>query len=437
MQLHRYQGKNHRDLMTRIKTELGDDAVVITTRNLRGGEMEILAASSHDIPADPAEPIETESKPSFQNRFLGSTTDLISSRAEAALLSIDKRITSLAPKEADSISRPLTLDKNESGEPPNPATPSGLYSEQVRMLNECLEIKSLLRSQMDMLTWRDNVIKNPTKVEVWDLLRKSGFSPLFARTVVEKIPENMTSEGSIDWVKKVLLKNIPVVEAGKDMVATGGVFALVGPTGVGKTTTTAKIAANCIIKYGKESVGLITTDSYRIGAVDQLRIFGKILGVQVFTAQTLEDLKTLQQTLQRKRLVLIDTAGMAQRDEKVSSQSKMLSETDAKRILLLNAASQPETLDDVALHYKLGGLSGCILSKLDEAVRLGGALDVVIRHKLPIHYLATGQQVPADLYRCKSEVLAKRALNSKASSAFEISDTEREWMGVLSHRERA
>lgn len=425
--------------MLRIKTELGEDAVVITTRNLRGGEMEILAASSRDIPSEQEDPVQTENKPTFQNRFLGSTADLINSRAEAALSSIDKRITSLKPDDSAAPFASSKADKTvlQGHEEPIGKHTGGLYAEQVRMLNECLEIKSLLRSQMDMLTWRDNVIKNPIKVEVWDLLRKSGFSPLFSRTVVEKIPEQMTSVESVEWLKKVLLKNIPVIEAGSDMVSTGGVFALVGPTGVGKTTTTAKIAANCIIKYGKESVGLITTDSYRIGAVDQLRIFGKILGVQVFTAQTLEDLKTLQQTLQRKRLVLIDTAGMAQRDEKLSSQSKMLSETDAKRILLLNVASQPETLDDVALHYKRGGLSGCILSKLDEAVRLGGVLDVVIRHKLPIHYLATGQQVPADLYRCKAEVLAKRALNSKASSAFDFSDTEREWMGVLSHREKA
>jgi len=210
-------------------------------------------------------------------------------------------------------------------------------------------------------------------------------------------------------------------------VERGGVYALVGPTGVGKTTTTAKLAARCVVKYGAQSLGLITTDSYRIGAQDQLRIYGKILGVQVYTAQSEADLAQLLSTLSRKHLVLIDTVGMGQRDDRLAEQTRMLAQSDVRRILLLNAVAQAETLEDVARNYRGDGLHGAIITKLDEAVKLGGVLDVVIRHKLTLHYLATGQRVPEDLFLAESPGLLRRCLKPTGKSAFTVSDRELEW----------
>jgi len=179
-----------------------------------------------------------------------------------------------------------------------------------------------------------------------------------------------------------------------------------------------------VVKYGADSLGLITTDSYRIGAQDQLRIYGKILGVQVYTAQNDADLAQLRSSLQRKRLLLIDTVGMGQRDARVGEQTQMLEDSQVKRLLLLNSTAHPETLEDVVRHYKHSGLEGAILTKLDESIKLGGVLDIAIRHKLKLHYMATGQRVPEDLYMADPRVLVHRALKVKSSNAFVASDDE-------------
>jgi flagellar biosynthesis protein FlhF len=250
---------------------------------------------------------------------------------------------------------------------------------------------------------------------------------LFARTVVERLPNTLSHSQMLEWVNTVLKKNLNVVPTEQDIIETGGVYALVGPTGVGKTTTTAKLAARCVVKYGADSLGLITTDSYRIGAQDQLRIYGKILGIQVYTAQNHTDLQQLQASMQRKRLVLIDTVGMGQRDSRVSEHTKMLTDGHVKRVLLLNATSQAETLDDVVKHYKSRGLSGAIVTKLDESIKIACVLDVVMRHKLNLHYIATGQRVPEDLFFPDPRVLIHRALNPRSGQAFVHSEEELNW----------
>ncbi len=422
MKLKKFVGKNSRELLQLVKDELGEDAVVITTRHVRD-EIEILATSGDDIAP-------TETMFSEQARKQPVTTaDLVKERSQKWQDETQFRTESQAvPTEqaAAAIKTISAIDHHQERQ--------SNHEEQTKVLGEINNLKSLIASQMAMLTWRDTVHKNPVKAEIWETLKSSGFSPLFARKVVQKLDETLTFEQALEWTTRVLIRNIPSVQKNEDLVSVGGTYALVGPTGVGKTTTTAKLAARCVIKYGNDSVGLITTDSFRIGAQDQLRIYGKILGVQVYTAQTQEDLRSLRQTLQRKRLVLIDTVGMAQRDARIPHQTQMLKDTEVKRIILLNGASQSETLEDVARHYKVGGLEGCILSKLDEAVKLGGVLDIAIRHKLPIHFLATGQQVPEDLYSCNTNVLASRALSAKTYSVFDTNQQEKEWIAALSHR---
>jgi len=147
----------------------------------------------------------------------------------------------------------------------------------------------------------------------------------------------------------------------------------------------------------------------------------------VYTAQTHADLAQLRNTMQRKRLILIDTVGMGQRDSRVAEQTKILTDSHVKRVLLLNATSQPETLDDVVRHYKSTGLNGAILSKLDEAIKIGGVLDVVMRHKLALHYIATGQRVPEDLFPADPRVLVHRAMRARSSQAFQASSEELKW----------
>ena len=220
-----------------------------------------------------------------------------------------------------------------------------------------------------------------------------------------------------------------------EIVARGGVFALVGPTGVGKTTTTAKLAARCAVRYGANRLALISTDSFRIGAQDQLRIYAKILGVSVHTVSDRHDLRQALDAVRGRHLVLIDTVGMSQRDARVAEQAMLLSQPEIRRVLLLNAAAQGETLDEVVDAYgrvpdavdtsATSALAGCIVTKQDEAGRLGGVLDVAIRHKLPMHYVTAGQRVPEDLFVPTADLFVERSLRSGARpSAFTLGEDD-------------
>ncbi|HTJ95321.1 MAG TPA: flagellar biosynthesis protein FlhF, partial [Pararobbsia sp.] len=217
------------------------------------------------------------------------------------------------------------------------------------------------------------------------------------------------------------------------MMEKGGVYALMGPTGVGKTTTTAKLAARCVMRFGAERVALLTTDSYRIGAHEQLRIYGKILGVSVHAVKDAADLKLTLDELRNKHIVLIDTIGMSQRDRALTEQVAMLCGTGrpVQRLLLLNATSHGDTLNEVVHAYRGSSangqpeLSGCILTKLDEATNIGAVLDTVIRYRLPVHYVSTGQKVPENLYVARKPFLMKSAFCiPRESSPFTPADDD-------------
>jgi flagellar biosynthesis protein FlhF len=245
------------------------------------------------------------------------------------------------------------------------------------------------------------------------------------------MPDDFSLEQAQQWLLGVLAKNLRCAPSETDLIATGGVYALTGPTGVGKTTTTAKLAARCAVRYGSASLALLTTDSYRVGAQDQLRIYAKILGVNVQTVSDTHDLRQALDSLRGKRLVLIDTVGMGQRDERVSEQAMLLAQPQVRRLLLLNATSQAQTLEEVVGAYDKRGadksqrVAGCIITKQDEAACPGQVLDVVIRHRLELHYVSNGQRVPEDLQSPNASYLVHRSFKPPtAFSPFRMRDEE-------------
>jgi flagellar biosynthesis protein FlhF len=207
----------------------------------------------------------------------------------------------------------------------------------------------------------------------------------------------------------------------------GGVYALVGPTGVGKTTTTAKIAAQFAQQHGPASVGLITVDTYRMAGSDQLRAFGSLLNIPVHTARDAASLNELLQLFAGRKLVLIDTVGLGQRDRRVAELLSGLPSSQITRLLVLNAAVSGETLDQVAQAYTAGPGTRCVVTKLDEAVRCGGAIDVALRHRLVVEGIANGQRVPEDWHRPHSQLLAQKAL-MKPTGRFAPDDAD---LGLL------
>lgn len=299
------------------------------------------------------------------------------------------------------------------------------------VLSEIKSMRSNLEQQLATLTWNERQRRDPIRGQVLRQLLAAGFSGSLAHDLLDKLPptyegrqegaEGEGEEAAMNWVKTVLAGNIQTIGNENEMLEKGGVYALVGPTGVGKTTTTAKLAARCVVRHGADKLALLTTDGYRIGGHEQLRIYGKILGVTVFAVKDTQDLALALAELRGKHMVLIDTVGMGQRDKMVAEQVAMLAGcgTEVKRLLLLNAASSGDTLNEVVHAYQGGGLAGAIITKLDEAVATGCVLDTAIRHQLPLYYIATGQRVPEDLHLASPGHLVNDAFNNiPAASPF-------------------
>ncbi|MCX4164758.1 MULTISPECIES: flagellar biosynthesis protein FlhF [Paraburkholderia] len=283
------------------------------------------------------------------------------------------------------------------------------------VMHELASMRGMMEEHFTGLLWADRQRRGPTHAALTKHLFAAGFSAQLVQMMIDNMPETDGMEAGMNWVRSVLATNLPVMENEDELMERGGVFALMGPTGVGKTTTTAKLAARCVMRFGASKVALLTTDSYRIGGHEQLRIFGKILGVSVHAVKDSADLQLALSELRNKHIVLIDTIGMSQRDRQVADQIAMLCRAGqtVQRLLLLNATCHGDTLNEVVQAYQRAPdqqpLAGCILTKLDEATNLGSTLDTVIRYRLPVHYVSTGQKVPENLYVATKKFLIKSA----------------------------
>jgi flagellar biosynthesis protein FlhF len=298
--------------------------------------------------------------------------------------------------------------------PADPERVRALEAANSRLMDEVGAIRGLLERQLAGFAWGELTRGAPVRAQIMSDLLEAGFSAALARDLTAAVAADATLESARNQIRAQITRRLLTLDSESDLIERGGVYALVGPTGVGKTTTTAKLAARCVVRHGADRLALITTDGYRIGAHEQLRIYGRILGVTVHAVRDASDLRRTLQDLSEKHMVLIDTIGMSQRDKMVADQAAMLSGAGCvRRLLLLNATSRGDTLEDVVKAYEGPDLAGCILSKSDEAASLAPALDVAIRHELRTYYIANGQRVPEDLHLPSRSWLAHRALREQ------------------------
>jgi len=304
---------------------------------------------------------------------------------------------------------------------PDLAAASG-RREQQDMMNELRSMKGLIEERFGALAFMEKLQRQPAQARLTQKLLDAGFSPALVRKLVEGLPADFKSQAADEgaWAAQVLARNLLTDEASPALEEQGGVFALIGSTGVGKTTTTAKIAAAFATRHGAGQLGLITLDAYRVGAHEQLRAYGRILGVPVHTAHDRTSLEDLLDLLSAKKMVLIDTAGMAQRDSRTAELLDMLAHRSLRKILVLNAAQQGETIEDVAQAWRAQDCMGVVLSKIDEAVKLAPALDTLIRHKLKVLGVTNGQRVPEDWHRLSAPALVQRALRNASAPAWRV-----------------
>jgi flagellar biosynthesis protein FlhF len=286
------------------------------------------------------------------------------------------------------------------------------------MMNELRSMKGLIEERFGALAFMEKLQRQPGQARLTQKLLECGFSPALIRKLAESLSADVADEAA--WAAGVLERNLMTGEAEAALEDQGGVYAMVGSTGVGKTTSTAKLAAAFATKYGASNLGLVTLDAYRIGAHEQLRTYGRILGVPVHTAHDRASLEDLLDLLAAKKMVLIDTAGMAQRDTRTRELLDMLGHRSIQKLLVVNTAQQGETIEDVLISYRASLCRGVILSKMDEAVKLGPALDALIRHRLVVLGVANGQRVPEDWHRLSSHALVHRALRPSAGTAYRM-----------------
>jgi flagellar biosynthesis protein FlhF len=459
MNVRKFSAQTTREALRMVRDGLGADAVILSNRSVNGN-VEILALASADMAslAEPSvekevlpEPLvaalagkrvaQGQPKPQPQQQapapMQAQHVTVAKTLAGSALSAFERlRPTpvaapapaySSAPAQAPAapmIATPVAVAA-ALPQPPASTTIDTHQAEMRQMMDEIRSMRGMLEAQLAEISWGAQHRREPMKATVMREMLAAGFSASLARYLTEKLPEQ--GGDAMSWIRSVLTRNLSAAPDESAILDNGGVFALVGPTGVGKTTTTAKLAARCVMRHGAGKLALITTDGYRVGGFEQLRIYGKILGVMVHSVKDEADLRIALAEMKNKHTVLIDTAGAGQRDQMVAEQVAMLSgaDTPVKRILCMPATSTGETLNEVVRAYKGDGLAGAIITKLDEAATIGAVLDVIIRQKLQLQYIANGQRVPEDLHLARPNFLIDRAFKMKRETApFQYQDDE-------------
>ncbi|CDT84051.1 putative Flagellar biosynthesis protein FlhF [Vibrio coralliirubri] len=286
----------------------------------------------------------------------------------------------------------------------------GSDTEMETMREEMTSIRRLLEHQVSGLMWQEVERREPLRAMLIKRLERMGVSAELADQMACYIPEDTKPARAWKALLALVADQISVTQ--KDILKRGGIVALLGPTGVGKTTTVAKLAARAAMEYGADNVALVTTDTYRIGAHEQLSIYGRIMGCPVRVAKDSSELADVIYQLRNRRLILVDTAGMGQRDVRLSEQLDTLMQESGSVInsyLVLPATAQRKVLQETIEHFRRIPLSGCIMTKLDESLSLGEFISVVIQNALPVAYIANGQRVPEDIVIAQPKYMIAKA----------------------------
>ncbi|MEF1254061.1 MULTISPECIES: flagellar biosynthesis protein FlhF [unclassified Vibrio] len=469
MKIKRFFAKDMRTALLQVKGELGDDAVIMSNKKVAGG-VEIVAAvdgdganrSSNSYNSNPRHTPVRQAPASLpaSNRTLDEDRVSLQSQADSGR-SMTKRFASMLKQYSNGKS--ATDGRDEES---NPDSLSALLQRQnaarygdrenvqiqqdsplARLIaedrriqkpaakldptryersrqpesvvaNEDLEemkeemtsIRRLLEHQVSGLMWQEVERREPLRAMLIKRLERMGVSSDLADQLACYIPEDTPPTKAWKALLGLVSDQIPIAK--QDILKRGGVVALLGPTGVGKTTTVAKLAARAAMEYGADNVALVSTDTYRIGAHEQLAIYGRIMGCPVKVAKDSKELADVIYQLRNRRLILVDTAGMGQRDVRLSEQLDTLMHESGEMIhsyLVLPATAQRKVLQETIDHFKRIPLSGCIMTKLDESLSLGEFVSVTVQNALPVAYIANGQRVPEDIVIAQPKYMVAKA----------------------------
>lgn len=403
MQVKRFFAADMRQAMKLVRDELGSDAAIIGNRRIAGG-VELTAALDYTpsalAPRVPNAELEQELRKT-QSRIATELAGRSESEQGNRQLFAGQSLTASEPLIEPQVQAPAAAVA------PAPVDPR-LFD---AMRSELSGLRELLEVQLGSLAWSQLQGNQPQQANVWRRLQRIGLSGPVARELLDltagiREPRQMWRMLLAHLARKIAVPEVEPIEE-------GGVIAVVGPAGMGKTTTLAKLAARYVLKYGAQNLALVSMDSYRIGAQEQLKTLGRILGVSVTHVDPGQSLAQALEPLLRKRVVLIDTAGLQASDPALRMQLETLAGRGiaSRNYLVLATTSQKQVLTAAYHSYKRCGLAGCILTKLDETGSLGEVLSLVIDHQLPVAYLTDGPRIPDDLHLPRPHQLVSRAVS--------------------------
>lgn len=365
MKLKRFVAPDTTKAMRKIKEAFGDDAVILSSHTVADG-VEVVAAIDYD------------------DSVVNSKLSLDAPQAI--------QLPELSSSNSSSFAKPTNLDE---------------------IKQELSHLREMVENQLSGFAWQNISHYQPMQMMLMKRLTKLGFDINLSEKLVQSVTETEDSHKAWLMLLSKVLERVHYISP--ELLQMNGCYAFVGPTGVGKTTTIAKLAARFCLQHGAEHLGLVTMDGYRIAAVEQLVTFAKILGVNVSIAQNQETLQTTLNKLSNKKLVLIDTAGMNPSDPRVNAQFEMMARADVpvNPILVFSATSQYGVLEKIHQKYAAHDLYGSIMTKVDEADSIGASLSMLINHKLPLGYLTHGQRVPEDLKAANKQVVIESLIGKQ------------------------
>ncbi|MCK9384104.1 MAG: flagellar biosynthesis protein FlhF [Nevskia sp.] len=478
MKIKRFMAKNMREAIRQVREEQGPDAVILSNRRVNGG-IEVVAAVDYDealmqqslrraslqmaarakvaesgietiadatvavvaekivekapekAPEKPAEKV-IEKAPVVPIVAATVGAPLIPRPSEAMQILLDEygyeKEVPIVQKSAAAMAAGASAAFAQAAAAPVAVQTAGVMpakapsEEFLQLKKELGGMRRMIEQQLAGLAWNDLKSNQPQRYAVLRVLSDLGLEPELARSIAEELPSAVTPERARFLPLGLLSRRIPIAK--RDVVLDGGVVALVGPTGVGKTTTIAKLAARYAERHGLRDIALVAMDHYRVGAQEQLYTYGRLLGVPVYTVTPKQSLADTLAKLTDRKLVLIDTVGLGPRDGALGAQIQMLREAHPKLRAYLTMAAHCQAADqsEVVRRFGPADLAGCILSKVDETSRIGGALSVIIRHGLPLAYVADGQRVPEDLHVARADELVIRAMRLARQLPAKIDD---------------
>ena len=434
MKIKHYKAPDMRTALRQVKDAQGPDAVILSSRRIAGG-VEVVAAVDYDGDDVATEQVAQNAAPANRNVSYGAAPAAQDNSWVASL----ERVQGSAP------SQPATRNVSYSGS----SQLSG-FAEAARESNEMAQfgpadansdvneelrsLRRMLENQLATLAWNDLARRSPVQVELLKQLTQLGLAQDLATEVVTQLPNRLELAEAHRLALALLARRIEAT--GERWMDGGGVVSFVGATGVGKTTLIAKLAARWVLRHGPRDIALVTTDSVRIGAQEQIHTLGRLLGVPAYAVDGAAEVAGALEHLQDKRLVLIDTAGLSPRDPRLEEELTTLA-ASSKRMettLVLSAAAQAGAIEEAVQRFSAAQPTTCVLTKLDEATSLGGAISTLIRSQLPVTYVSEGQRVPEDLAPARAHQLIARAVDlSRKSGASADEDLLRRRFGTVAH----